>query len=435
MAALCRDCARLAPIVAAPSPRCAACHGPRVVAHPELAGLTVAHVDCDAFFAAIEKRDDPTLENKPVIIGGGRRGVVATACYVARTFGVRSAMPMFKALALCPEATVIRPRMEAYAAAGREIRAMMLERTPLVEPLSIDEAFLDLAGTERLFGRSPAETLAGLALDVERRVGISISIGLSHNKFLAKLASDFDKPRGFSVIGRAETLDFLGPRPVTSIWGVGAAAARRLSAHGIATIADLRAHDEASLIRLLGREGSRLHRLAHGVDDRPVTPGREVKSVSAETTFETDVAGLDALRARLWPLAERLAARLDKAGLAAAGVTLKLKDARFQTITRARALPPTRLAIRLFQAAEPLLAAEATGRAYRLIGIGVHAFAPLADADRGDMLDESVKRETAAAEAIDALRRRFGGDAVKRGIGLAAAKDGLSRPGDRRPKA
>src|SRR4051812_20689000 len=194
--------------------RCHACGSPRLIRHKELYDLTLAHIDCDAFYAAVEKRDNPELADKPVIIGGGHPGVVSTACYIARIHGVRSAMPMFKALELCPHATVIPPNMEKYAAVGHEVRALMLDLTPLVEPLSIDEAFLDLGGTERLHGRSPALSLAKLADEIETKVGISVSIGLSHNKFLAKVASDLEKPRGFSVIGRAETRSFLAAKPV-----------------------------------------------------------------------------------------------------------------------------------------------------------------------------------------------------------------------------
>ena len=198
-AALCRDClAESGPA----AKRCLACGSPRLLAHPERDLLSIAHVDCDAFYAAVEKRDDPSLADKPVIIGGRKRGVVSTACYVARTYGVRSAMPMFKALKACPHAVVIKPNMQKYVAAGRAVQKLMLELTPLVEPVSIDEAFLDLSGTERLHHGSPARTLARLAKRIEDELGITVSIGLAPNKFLAKVASDLAKPRGFSIIGR-----------------------------------------------------------------------------------------------------------------------------------------------------------------------------------------------------------------------------------------
>src|SRR5438477_7592212 len=218
MPGFCRECLADTPDAAA---RCTACGSPRVARHAELPTLAIAHVDCDAFYATIEKRDEPGLHDKPVIVGGGKRGVVAAACYVARTFGVRSAMPMFQARRLCPAAVVIAPDMEKYVRVGREVRRMMLELTPLVEPLSIDEAFMDLAGTARLHGLDPAKALARFATRVEAAIGITVSIGLSANKFLAKIASDLDKPRGFAVLGRQEARSFLAAKPVTFIWGVG----------------------------------------------------------------------------------------------------------------------------------------------------------------------------------------------------------------------
>ncbi|PJN96384.1 DNA polymerase IV, partial [Amaricoccus sp. HAR-UPW-R2A-40] len=205
MPSLCRDC-----LTPSPDPgRCPACRSPRTVAHPELLDLAIAHVDCDAFYASVEKRDDPSLRDVPLIVGGGQRGVVTTACYLARIHGVRSAMPMFQARRLCPQAVVVKPRMARYVEVSRQIRALMEALTPLVEPLSLDEAFLDLTGTERLHKAPPALLLARLQARVEAELGVSVSVGLSHNKFLAKTASDLDKPRGFSVIGRAETAAFL----------------------------------------------------------------------------------------------------------------------------------------------------------------------------------------------------------------------------------
>jgi DNA polymerase-4 len=394
----------------------------RLVDHPELDALSVAHVDCDAFYAAVEKRDNPALADRPVIVGGGRRGVVSTACYVARTFGVRSAMPMFKALAACPDAIVVKPDMDKYKVAGRAVREKMLALTPLVEPLSIDEAFLDLNGTERLHGRPPSETLAIFARDVERDIGITVSVGLSHNKFLAKLASDLDKPRGFSVIGRAETLDFLADKPVNLIWGVGKAMQERLAQDGIRLIRDIRAKAETDLLRAYGAEGGRLHRLAWGIDSRPVSPDRETKSVSAETTFNEDIRDLDQLSAILWNLCEKVARRLKAAELSATGVTLKLKTADFRLLTRSRAgHEPTQLARRLFLPARELLAAEVTGRvSFRLIGIGTSGLASAAAADRGDLLDTELRRDVATEDALDRIRAKFGNASVVRGTGLGA---------------
>jgi DNA polymerase-4 len=394
----------------------------RLIVHPEAASLSIAHVDCDAFYAAVEKRDDPSLRDKPVIVGGGRRGVVSTCCYVARTFGVRSAMPMFKALDACPHAIVIKPDMEKYRIAGQEVRRRMLELTPLVEPLSIDEAFLDLTGTEALHRRPAAEVLARFAKEVEQHVGITVSVGLSHNKFLAKLASDLDKPRGFSIIGRTETLDFLAPLPAGRIWGVGRAMQEKLAADGIRTIGDIRVKDEADLFRRYGSEGGRLYRLSRGIDHRAVTPERETKSVSAETTFNEDIRDFDTLSPILWTLCEKVARRLKASDLAATGVTLKLKTADFRLITRSRAgHEPTQLAKRLFASARELLRGEATGRtAFRLIGIGSSGLAPASEADRGDLLDADLKRDVATEDAMAKIRQKFGNAAVIRGTGLGA---------------
>ncbi len=410
----CRDCLTDVPQSV---PRCARCGSPRVVQHPEIDRLSIAHVDCDAFYATIEKRDDPSLADKPVIVGGGKRGVVATACYIARTYGVRSAMPMFQARRLCPHAVVVPPDMAKYAAVGREVRALMLDMTPLVEPLSIDEAFLDLSGTERLHGRSPARSLADFARRVEETLGITVSVGLSENKFLAKIASDLDKPRGFSVLSRREAQAFLAPRPVTFIWGVGKAMGAQLAAAGFRTIADLQRADQADLMRRFGSEGLRLARLAHGIDERAVDPERETKSVSAETTLEEDIAEFRPLERILWSLSEKVSARLKAKELAGATVTLKLKSADFKLRTRARSLgAPTQLAAKIFTAGRDLLVRETDGTAFRLIGVGVSALAGSEDADPADLVDLDAKRTAAAEQAMDRLRAKFGRDAVVKGL-------------------
>ncbi len=423
MSAFCRDC--LAPAeAAAAGDRCARCGSPRLLDHPELAELTLAHIDCDAFYAAIEKRDDPTLENRPVIIGGGRRGVVSTACYVARMNGVRSAMPMFKALRLCPDAVVIRPEMRKYQAVSRAVRALMAQVTPMVEPLSIDEAFLDLAGTGRLHGLSAARTLAALADRVEREIGITVSIGLSYNKFLAKLASDLDKPRGFAVIGRAEAVEFLAPRAVGDIWGVGRALQRRLGADGIDRIGQLRRFDESELVARYGAIGRRLAAFSRGRDPRQVTPHAPAKSISAETTFDTDLAGAEQLLARLWPLCEKVSERLKRNGLAGRTITLKLKTARFASRTRSLGLAhPTQLAEVLYREAVPLVAKETDGTEFRLIGIGLSALGDAADADPPDLLDPRGGRMKQVERAIDTVRARFGGDAIGKGRGIGGRDD------------
>ena len=410
----CRDCLTTA---SPQNRRCSACGSPRLLRHDELETLSIAHVDCDAFYATIEKRDDPSLAAEPLIVGGGKRGVVATACYIARTFGVRSAMPMYQALALCPDAVVVKPAMDKYVAVGRQVREMMLALTPLVEPLSIDEAFLDLTGTERLHGACAARTLMEFAQRVEREVGITVSIGLSGNKFLAKTASDLEKPRGFAVLSPDEAKAFLAPRPISFIWGVGKAGAARYEKDGLRTIADLQRLGEIELIRRYGAEGQRLGRLALGRDNRKVEPDSERKSVSAETTFETDLASGDALLPILWGLSEKVSSRLKKAGIAGWTVTLKLKTADFKLRTRARSLhEPTRLAARIFEAGKSLLAHETDGTRYRLIGIGLADLTDLADADHGDLADPHARKLVAAEEAIDAVRAKFGKAAVQKGI-------------------
>ncbi len=409
----CRDCLTLQ---RAASRRCEGCGSPRLLRHPELYRLHIAHVDCDAFYAAVEKRDDPSLRDRPVIIGGGKRGVVSTACYIARIRGVRSAMPMFKALEACPEAVVIKPNMEKYARVGREVREMMRALTPLVEPLSIDEAFLDLAGTEKLHGRPPALVLARFAADVERDVGISVSVGLSYCKFLAKVASDFRKPRGFSVIGEAEAIGFLAEQPVTLIWGVGKAFAATLEKDGIRLIGQLQRMERADLMRRYGTMGDRLYHLSRGVDHRAIHPDQEAKSVSAETTFDTDLASSADLVPVLRALSEKVSARLKKAGIAGRTVVLKLKTQDFKTRTRNRQLgDPTRLADRIFHTGLQLLEKETDGTKYRLLGIGVSDLTDAGRADPPDLVDVRARKRAMAEGAIDALREKFGRAAVETG--------------------
>ncbi|MGA3140135.1 MAG: DNA polymerase IV [Xanthobacteraceae bacterium] len=411
MSAFCRDC--LSDVVS-PAKRCAACGSPRVLRHDELGELAIAHIDCDAFYATIEKRDDPSLAAEPVIVGGGRRGVVAAACYVARTYGVKSAMPMFEALDLCPHARVVRPNIEKYSRVGREVRGMMLALTPLVEPLSIDEAFVDLSGTERLHGLAPAKALARFALDVERNLAITVSIGLSCNKFLAKIASDLDKPRGFAVLGSNEAQTFLASKPVSFIFGVGNVSAARLARDGFRQIADLQKTSEIELARRYGEEGRRLARLARGIDPRQVDPERETKSVSSETTFEEDISEFQRLERILWAESETVSARLKQKALAGATVTLKLKTADFKIRTRALSFDaPTQLALKIFAAARALLLRESDGTKFRLLGVGVSA---LADADQADPADFVDMRAAEAEHAVDRVRARFGDDAVRRGL-------------------
>jgi DNA polymerase-4 len=415
---LCRDCFA-EPEVPAADGRCAACGSPRLIGHAELRELAIAHIDCDAFYAHVEKRDRPELKDKPVIVGGGRRGVVSACCYVARIYGVRSAMPMFKALKACPDAVVIPPDMEKYQTVGREVRQRMLETTPLVETLSIDEAFLDLSGTQQLHGGAPAKTLARLARRIEDDIRITVSIGLSYNKFLAKIAFDLDKPRGFGVVGRGEAVEFLANQSVGLIWGVGKAARARLAADGIVTIGQVQRMDSGALIRRYGAIGERLATLSHGIDDRRVEPEQEPKSISAETTFDEDIGEIDALSRILWGLAETVSRRLKHSGLAGGTVALKLKDTRFRIRTRHRRLDqPTQLAETLYREALALLKDEADGTKFRLIGVGAEALGPADGADQPDLMDPSLSHRAAFERAIDAVRDKLGDDAIGKGRGL-----------------
>ncbi|MEL6365730.1 MAG: DNA polymerase IV [Pseudomonadota bacterium] len=414
---ICHDCGAG---FAALQPPCPRCGGARLVTHVELASLSIGHVDCDAFYASVEKRDRPELAHRPVIVGGGRRGVVTAACYLARRSGVRSAMPMFKARAACPEAVVVKPDMAKYAAVGREVRALMQTLTPLVEPISIDEAFLDLSGTEKLHGGPPAATLARFAARVEAEIGITVSIGLSWNKYLAKIASELDKPRGFAVIGRADAIQKLAPLPLSAVWGVGPKFAARLLRDGFETVGDVQRAEDESLARRYGSSGARLARLARGEAARDVTPERTAKSVSHETTFADDIADPAVLADRLWPLCEKTAARLREKAIVGRTVTLKLKTADFESRTRSVTLErPTDLSARLFDAALGLLYGAADGARFRLIGVGVSGLAD-AEAPQTDLFGTPDAKAKAREAAMDAVRARFGAAAI--GTGRAAGR-------------
>ncbi len=413
--AFCRDCLQ----DAAPDAPCEACGSTRIVAHPELATLSIAHLDCDAFYASIEKRDDPSLAGLPVIVGGGTRGVVSTCCYIARRYGVRSAMPMFQARKLCPQAVVIKPRMSLYVEVAREIRKLMRELTPLVEPLSLDEAYLDLSGTARMHGMAPAKTMARLARTIEETLGITVSIGLSGNKFLAKLASELDKPRGFAVIGMSEAKSFLRDKPVSIIRGAGKVLALRLERDGFATIGTLQDADPRDLANRYGATGLWLARMARADDTRPVDPGGEMKTISSETTFNTDIAGLGELEAILWRQAERVSARAKNYGLAGRTVVLKLKTARFRLLTRSASLDaPTQLADKIFRVAQAALKREANGQRFRLLGVGISNLSPAGDADQANLLDPLTDKRAATERAMDRIRAKFGGESVNKGRGL-----------------
>ncbi len=416
MPGLCRDClTRLSD-----ERRCPSCGSPRVLRHPELFDLTVAHMDCDAFYASVEKRDNPDLADKPVIIGGGRRGVVSTACYVARIRGVRSAMPMFQALKLCPDAVVIKPRMSVYAEVSRQIRAMMDELTPDVEPLSLDEAFMDLSGTQRLHGAPPAVMLARLVKRMKNELGLTGSIGLSHNKFLAKVASDLDKPRGFSVIGKAETAEFLHDKPVGLIWGIGPAAQESLDHAGIRTFTDLLRWDQEALTARFGAMGHRLWHLARGQDRRRVSAHTPMKSISNETTFFEDTADPDVLDGHLWRMAEKVADRAKAKGLAGRVVTLKLKRANHKVLTRRVSLrDATQMADRVYRTARGLFDQVGELGPYRLLGCGLSDLCPADEADMsGDLLDPGAAQRGKAERAADQIRQKYGSDAIVKGRAL-----------------
>ncbi|NTJ42111.1 DNA polymerase IV [Agrobacterium larrymoorei] len=416
----CRDC-----LVGQPEGlrRCRKCGSPRLLYHRELYDLTIAHIDCDAFYASVEKRDNPELADKPLIIGGGKRGVVSTACYIARIHGVRSAMPMFKALEACPNAVVIKPNMEKYVDVGRQVRAMMQDLTPLVQPISIDEAFLDLSGTQRLHHDPPARVLANFARRVEKEIGITVSVGLSYCKFLAKVASDLQKPRGFSVIGEKEAMAFLATRPVTTIWGVGKAFAATLEADGIRMISQLQDMEETDLMRKYGSMGQRLFRLARGIDDREVHTNDPAKSVSSETTFFNDISRYDDLVPILRSLSEKVAWRLKKNVVAGHTVVLKMKTADFKSRTRNKRLEdPTQLADRIFRTGLTLLEKETDGTKFRLIGIGVTDLCDPTLADPPDLVDKSAGRRAAAEAAMDKLREKFGKGTVETGYTFGSKK-------------
>jgi DNA polymerase-4 len=393
------------------APRCPACGSPRTLFHEELGQLTMAHLDCDAFYASVEKRDDPSLRDKPVIVGGGKRGVVTTACYIARLSGPRSAMPMYKALKLCPDAVVIKPNFAKYKHESRRIMAKLEALTPLVQPLSLDEAWIDLSGTERLHGAPPAVMLARVQKEIEAEVQITVSIGLAPNKFL-------DKPRGFSVIGATGIAEFLAPRPVSILPGVGPATVTTLASEGLRTVGDIANADLKWLVKVLGSGGLRLHHLAHGRDTRLVDPDQERKTISAETTFNDDLYKREELEDELWPLCEKVARQARAGGVAGRVATLKLRTPDFKIHTRRRTLPvPIQTARTLFQVARELLAAEPGGLHYRLIGAGLTDFVP-AEGAADDFFAGDERKALKSETVIDGLRGKYGAGAVMTGRAL-----------------
>ena len=415
---LCRACLRSGHVGGTTPPvSCPSCGSTDVRSGRELFSLTIAHVDCDAFYAAVEKRDNPDIRDRPVIVGGRERGVVAAACYIARQFGVRSAMPTWQALKRCPDAVVIRPRMDLYVSISRAIRAHMLALTPLVQPLSIDEAFLDLAGTEALHGCTPAESLLRLQRTIREDIGITVSIGLSGTKSLAKMASDRDKPDGFFAIDMAAAEAWLAPQPVSVLFGLGKAAVTRLAAAGITSCGDLVAANPHELTSLLGRSASTIRNLAAGIDPRPVTPDREAKSISSETTFLTDLSTQDELEAELEMLCLKVSTRMKAQGLAGGRVTLKLKRPNHSLLTRSQTLGErTDKAHTLFAVGRELLARETgQGQRYRLLGIGADQLGPPQGQGLLDIADENSRRRDDLEAAIDDLHARMGRGSLQTG--------------------
>jgi len=421
MKALCRDCFWTAE---APQRRCPSCNSMRVVAHADLDTLSIAHLDCDAFYASVEKRDRPELRDLPVIVGGGVRGVVSTCCYIARMSGVRSAMPMFKALKACPEAVVLKPDFSKYTYESKRIMGMMRDLTPLVQPLSLDEAWMDLSGSERLHGGPPALTLAKLQARIETEAGLTVSIGLARNKFLAKVASELDKPKGFSVLG-SDAVAYLSAKPVGILPGVGPAAVKSLEKAGLRTVGDIANADPKTLVERLGSYGLRLHNLAHGRDNRTVDPVGERKSVSAENTFNHDLTSLADLEDELLPLCEKVARRTRASGLTGRAVVPKLRRADFQIITRRKTLPiPTQTAQTLYEVGRALLKPEVGKATYRLIGIGLSDLAEAGSGGGTDLFAGDEQRALKTETAVDALRAKFGTAAVVRGRTLKPGSGG-----------
>ena len=416
MPAFCRECLT----VCKSKLRCEHCASPRVLKHPELFELSIAHMDCDAFYASIEKRDNPDIADKPVIVGGGKRSVVSTACYIARINGVHSAMPMFKALKLCPNAVVVPPRMDIYVKVSKQIKRFMSELSPMIEPLSLYEAFIDLTGTEKLHGAPPAIMLAGLVKRMEDEIGISGSIGLSHNKFLAKLASDLDKPRGFSIISRRETLDLLAPLPIKKIWGAGPVLQRKLQSDGIQTFADLRRLDLKVLIKRYGTMGNRLWHLARGLDHRSITTREPVKTISKEITFFEDTSDTDLLDGHLWRLAEKVSDRCKARNYAGKTVNLKVKKVDFKLLTRSITLnEPTQMTDRIYTNVRQMLNSIMDNAPFRLIGVGISHLTKPEDADQFmDLLEQDAAKRAKAERATDTIRKRFGKDSILKGRSL-----------------
>ena len=375
---------------------------------------TILHLDMDAFFASVEQRDRPELRGKPLLIGhDGPRGVVSTASYEARPFGCRSAMPMVTAKRLCPQAIVLPVRGERYHEVSQQMFAILEEYSPLVEPLSIDEAFLDLTGTELALGE-PVQVARQLKDRIKRELGVTASVGVAPNKFLAKLASDMEKPDGLTVI-REEDIDrVLPPLPVTKLWGIGPATAAKLEPLGIRTIGDLRAWPQDSLRHHLGSEAERYVQLARGIDHRPVVPDRQAKSIGHEQTFGTDVGDPDEVRRVLLEEVEQVGARLRRHGLMARGVSLKIRFGDFETISRSMTLKAaTNITSELWHAAKTLFNAWPF-QAVRLIGMTAERLST--DVEQAELFPDQAREKQRKLDVVtDQINAKFGKRRIGRG--------------------
>lgn len=379
----------------------------------------ILHIDMDAFYASVEERDDPGLKGKPVVVGGTPegRGVVAAANYVVRKFGVHSAMATAKALQLCPEAIVLRPRMEHYAKISAKIREIFHRYTPDVEPLSLDEAFLDATGSSQIFGS--VETIGrAIKKDIRDELNLVASVGVAPNKFLAKLASDLDKPDGFTLIHQEDIQAVLDPLPVTRIWGVGKATKRTFDSIGVTSIGDLRKLSLEALQTTFGQSGEHFWRLARGIDHRTVVADRAAKSISHETTFPDDINDIEVLRAWLLELTEQVSQRLRRNELHGRTIHLKIRYANFDTFTRSKSLSDGTNATRqLWAVASELLSTGLPDRklSVRLLGMGVSNLSPRRAIQQSLFADdEEQARDTRLDDMADQIRNRFGTTALRR---------------------
>jgi DNA polymerase-4 len=386
----------------------------------------IIHVDMDAFYASVESLDNPDLVGKPVVVGGlGPRGVVATASYEARVFGVHSALPMGRARRLCPQAQFVRPRMARYREKSAEVFSIFRDFTPLVEGLSLDEAFLDVSGSLKLFG-SPAEIGHRIKQRIKQETGLTASVGLAHNKFLAKLASDAQKPDGLVVVAPDQIHAFLDPMPISRLWGVGKRTAPRLRALGVLTIGQVRRTDVSILQPVLGNRADHFQRLARGEDERPVSPGRPDKSISHEVTFDQDVLDRTELLAELQRQAEAVSRRLRAQGLMASTVVVKIRDPSFHTVTRSRSMRAcsnsTQTLYRMARALFEKWREAHPSTPLRLLGMGVSGLeaAPADGEGNGDLLDS--RAEQSIDRVLDTINRRYGAAGVVHGQTLRGKK-------------